>query len=51
MNDFTALYVAINYKAPLKDEHIARKQFKALQQQLSNLRAVLSPLRSLRNQQ
>ena len=51
MNDFTALYVAINYKAPLKDEHIARKQLKALQQQLSNLRAVLSPLRSLRNQQ
>jgi len=51
MNDFTALYVANNYKAPLKDEHIARKQLKALQQQLSNLRAVLSPLRSLRNQQ
>ncbi len=51
MNDFTALYVAINYEALLKDEHIARKQLKALQQQLSNLRAVLSPLRSLRNQQ
>lgn len=48
MTDFTALYIAINYKSPVKDDELARKQVRALKQQLANLRAVMSPLRGIR---
>jgi transglutaminase-like putative cysteine protease len=50
MHDFTSLYVAINYKPPVQDEQLARKQVKVLKQRLNNLRAALSPLRRSRAQ-
>lgn len=48
MHDFTALYIVINYKTPVKDEQLARKQVKALKHLLTQMRASMSQLNNIR---